>query len=658
MSALWGWLWQLGPANPIVVRVVQGGSRRRRHLWLRMAYLGMLIGMMLMGLLVAGGGSGDLGEMAKGAARVFVIVSYGQVVLICLLAPLFMAGAIGDEQAGQTMDILLTTPLSNLQIVLGSLIGRLFFVLALTASGVPLFAVLMVVGGVPVEAVFVAMAVAALTAVVVGSVAIALAVARRSGKKAVYVFVIAVMAYLVGLYGVDRLVRSSGSLSVRLATASATGTAVTSGGGAWGASGGSSGGPSGGGGGGTTWLTALHPLLVLEASLNRVDYRPPSPDDLAGRSAWVRLYMGRPLAAFAVVSLLASGGLTVISAVRLRRVGQGPSSSRWARWLRRWLGLSSGAERRRPVRWVWANPVAWREASAHRHRVWSAMGRWGFAAVGVLIGGVVLAMYHRNALPQIGQAGQSQAAVLRQMIMTVLLIELLVIVLVAIYMSACSVSREREDGTLDLVLTTPITPKQYVWGKLRGLVSYLAVLLAAPVLTVGMIAVYTAVGLWLQWPQAKPQYLTGSGATANFPLMTLESPLLLVGMLVPFVALCVAVGMTWSVKAKGVLGAVVPAVGVIMCVTVVSGFCGYSAMTNIPLVGPVMNAFSPTTNLVMLLNPWQRVSGFADQPALGRLSVAGGAVIAAVVYGVVVHTLLGTIVRQFDHTVRRLSGTG
>ncbi|MEZ6190371.1 MAG: hypothetical protein R3C45_03675 [Phycisphaerales bacterium] len=46
----------------------------------------------------------------------FAIISYGQVVLVCSLSPLFMAGAIGRTR-GQTYNILLTTPLSNLQIV-------------------------------------------------------------------------------------------------------------------------------------------------------------------------------------------------------------------------------------------------------------------------------------------------------------------------------------------------------------------------------------------------------------------------------------------------------------------------------------------------------------------------------------------------------------
>ncbi len=41
MDAIARYLWFLLPANPMVVRIVQGGSRRMRHLWVRMGYLGV-----------------------------------------------------------------------------------------------------------------------------------------------------------------------------------------------------------------------------------------------------------------------------------------------------------------------------------------------------------------------------------------------------------------------------------------------------------------------------------------------------------------------------------------------------------------------------------------------------------------------------------------
>lgn len=129
-------------------------------------------------------------------------------------------------------------------------------------------------------------------------------------------------------------------------------------------------------------------------------------------------------------------------------------------------------------------------------------------------------------------------------------------------------------------------------------------------------------------------------------------------MLVPFVALCVAAGMTWSLKAKGVLGAVVPTVGILGAVVLVMGLCGWSPLGETALIGPIINGFSPATNTTMLVDPWSRIDGFAEGPAFGRASLAISAILAAAVYGTIVYTLILGMVKGFDQTVRKLSGTG
>lgn len=140
-------------------------------------------------------------------------------------------------------------------------------------------------------------------------------------------------------------------------------------------------------------------------------------------------------------------------------------------------------------------------------------------------------------------------------------------------------------------------------------------------------------------------------------LLLPEAPLLLAIMLVPFVAMCVMVGMSWSLKARGVLGAVVPAVGVVASVALVTGFCGSTAMSQLPFVGPILNAFSPTTNLLMILHPWRHVSGFAGSEWTGRVSLFVAAFTAAAGYSAVVYLMLTRMVSSFDMTVRRLTGT-
>ena len=592
-------------------------------MFVRIGYLGALIALVVLGLLTGGGMTPEasLTQLAKAGTNIFERVAYGQVILICLLSPLFMAGALAAERSARTYDILLTTPLTNLQIVLGTLMGRLFFVLALLASGIPLFAVLLIFGGVPIGSVFLAFATAALTALLVGAVAVTLSTMRTGGRKAVFVFVISICSYLVASYAADMLLLRSAAIVPN----------------------------------GTTWLTPLHPLLVLEASLNSANYRPPTPDKLTGYSDLAVFYLTRPFEAFALLSGLVSLVLMLWCAIRLRSVGQGEGRVQLA--LRRWLRLGgnrANGERRRRPRAVWHNPVAWREANTRGKLASGIIARWAFTSVSVLAGIVLLVLYHNKALPVV--TGMLPHVVFHYALLTLLFLQLAVIAMVAIYMSAGCISREREDGTLDLMLTTPITPKAYIWGKLRGLVSFLTLLLAAPLINLAIVAAYTAVGLRMQWPTAKVQYGFGQLA-AQAELLLPEAPLLLGLVLVPFVAMCLMVGMTWSIKSKGVLGAVVPAVAIIGGLSLVMGFCGWNAVQNVPLVGPMINAFSPATNLVMILNPWEHVKDFIGNPFAGRICLLFAAALAAGGYGLIVHAMLLGMVRNFDQTVRKLTGT-
>ena len=120
------WFWYLLPANPILVRVVSSMSRRTRHLWLRFGYMAILAAIVTIMLLSTGAAGGaSLADLAKGASQTFMWASIAQLFLMCFLAPVFTAGAITQEKDSQTYNILLSTPLSNAQIVIGSLMSRL-----------------------------------------------------------------------------------------------------------------------------------------------------------------------------------------------------------------------------------------------------------------------------------------------------------------------------------------------------------------------------------------------------------------------------------------------------------------------------------------------------------------------------------------------------
>ena len=187
------WVSDLGPTNPIILRIVANGSRRTRHLWIRSGFLALLMVALLFGMV---GQTSSLRELAQRGATAFTMLSFAEVALICVLTPLFMAGAIAQEANPRTWEIMLVTPLNRVQIVIGNLMGRLFFVLALLIAALPLMMSTQFFGGVPPTAVWGSFMISASTAVVVGAVAVALSITRSAGKRSVIVFYSTVVIYL------------------------------------------------------------------------------------------------------------------------------------------------------------------------------------------------------------------------------------------------------------------------------------------------------------------------------------------------------------------------------------------------------------------------------------------------------------------------------
>src|SRR5687768_624207 len=207
MLGVGDYLWRLIPANPILLRVVESGGRRTRDALIRCGYLGLLIGLVVVLLMSSGEslGSGDLTALAKTSSQLFQNMSYLQLGLVALLAPIFTAGAITQEKDSQTYDILLATPLTNGQIVLGSLLSRLFFVIALLVSGIPIFSITQIFGGVAIKSIVLSFGLAAATAFATGALAMAIAVLKVGTRRTIFSFYMFVVVYLVGVFLLDRL---------------------------------------------------------------------------------------------------------------------------------------------------------------------------------------------------------------------------------------------------------------------------------------------------------------------------------------------------------------------------------------------------------------------------------------------------------------------
>jgi ABC-type Na+ efflux pump permease subunit len=318
------------------------------------------------------------------------------------------------------------------------------------------------------------------------------------------------------------------------------------------------------------------------------------------------------------------------------------------------FGLAAKGADSRPARQVWSNPIAWREAAARNATLGRMILRWLFIAVGGLWGLGVVLYYH---------GGGMSTETFRGVLLATVLGEIGVVTLVAINMSATAVAREREDGTLDLLLTTPITPAAYLSGKVRGMVAYLIPLLAVPIGTLMIAGVYVGLGLAGMIERTGgftvPFTVNTTGARIAIPAILPEAGLLAAIVAIPFAALCCMVGLKWSIQSKGSIGSVVSTVLVVGSIAGVIGFCGFQAGSGLEMIGPVLASFSPGSLVFAAIMPEDGLYATVRDGNLdtARVGLILGAFIAAGVSIAVVYGLRATLVHNFDMTVRKLAGT-
>lgn len=671
------------PANPLFLRVIHTAGKRRRDLIIRSVYLGLLIAIVLVSLVNLGGTSLD--KLAGASARLFMQMSYLQLGLIALLAPLFTAGAITQEKDAQTYDVLLTTPMTNSQIVLGSLFSRLFFVLALLISGIPIFAITLIFGGVAVHSIVMSFAIAAATACVTGSLALAVATFRFGNRRPIFGFYLSLVVYLLGLWLLDSLPLFHITLL--------DGTISN-----------------------TSWLTGLNPFLSLRVIFNNPQAMPPNlaqlPQSLRG---WpMNWYWTSPASFYIALMFLLSGVMVIPSTLFLRRLAQSSLSLRT--WFLVRLHLSKGHLTRRP-RSVWNNPVAWRQARTKSSAARGALIRYIFMSAAFAAAVALLVLYadiqtparyvlrsswdpQHNTLMLI-EAGQSlpylvdphapvtinghpatlgdirgqlavkQAAITsdhlfsidlidppraldqqqtRKLLLILVSVELAAILLTVTNAAASTVTREKEDGSLDLLLATPMTSRYYIWGKLRGLVVFALPMIAVPIASVLLFIVYDF-------------FNSGGGASETWTVFP-EALLALPPMFIVSAALAAMLGMHMSLVCRKTVAAVMSSAAIVAGACGTMAWIGFeittSASSSAANISCAIASFSPFTLPMLLIDPYSTaVSAFDPASAstadmkMTRLVILLFALIASGVYSAIVLGMYHSMVKNFDMTIRR-----
>jgi ABC-type transport system involved in multi-copper enzyme maturation permease subunit len=696
MLGLPTYLYRLLPANPILLRVVENGGKKKRDLFIRCGYLGLLVVFVCFSLFTASEGAVSLSGLANASREIFHSMSYLQLGLVALLAPIFTAGAITQEKDSQTYDILLATPLTNGQIVLGSLMSRLFFVLALLISGFPIFSVCQIFGGVANQSIAISFGIAGSTACVTGALAMAIATFKVGTRRTIFSFYLFIVIYLVGGALLDQVPSFHPALFDSITQQPSGARAPTS------------------------WLTGINPFLALR-TVDSLVYQPPDvavlPPEL--RTWPLSWYLTDPSTFYIAFMFSLSVLLVLPSILLLRRMAQ--STLSFKGWLLQKVHLSTGDKNRKP-RYVWANPIAWREAKTKASAARASFLRYSFMTIGVAGASVLVVMYatpasapaksigpgsynaaaqtlfiqgdttygiapdakiilngndstndilyghyavdsvastitnHTKSIAQLNLLTiprRVDATQTRQFLLGAVILEFAVILLIVTNAAASTVTREKEDGSLDLLLTTPITSRYYIWGKLRGLVSFVLPLVAVPVVSSLLFIVYDVARL-----------IGGAGAAGEdfkwivFP----EALLLMPATLVIVVAFAAILGMQMSLRCRTTVRAVMSSVGIVIGLCAVLVGCGNGILdtrgANDTPINLAIASFSPFTVMSLLIDPYQYdhtnfVTSNSDDIFWARFAVFACGLVATAAYAAVVWAMYKSMVKNFDMTIRR-----
>ena len=136
--------------NPIVKKDLQVSARSMRLSWGLFAYEAALTMAFLLALAVIQQEADSYysdGNVYHYLIYLFPVIAIAQVFIVTLIVPVITASAISGEKERQTFDIMLTTCMSPVSIVLGKVISAVIRILFFVAAGLPIMALSFVVGG-------------------------------------------------------------------------------------------------------------------------------------------------------------------------------------------------------------------------------------------------------------------------------------------------------------------------------------------------------------------------------------------------------------------------------------------------------------------------------------------------------------------------------
>jgi ABC-type transport system involved in multi-copper enzyme maturation permease subunit len=414
----------ISPFGPIFGKELRATARRKRSYALRVMYLAAL----LLGLLVAYTGTSNRVYATSVSAQAQAQAQMGQMFFaffcvfsataMAVLGPVLTSTAISAERLGKTLHVLLMTPVTAWQIISGKLFSRLLVALTLIGLSLPALALVRLLGGVELGQMVGIVCLCVATVLATASIGLLLSTFMNRA----YAVILLSYAAMLLLYVFVPFVLYFGFDF---------------------------------GGGRYNWVYDWINWMTCAITLAE-------PRGAPGVGDWLPCVL---------VHLGLSVVLVAASAVVLRRTSRRAGDGRLARPIQPAAAGAEAAEEvpapppahaialprpTTPAREVSDQPVLWRETRRPlMAKPWQAVV--GAAATVVLLLVTYFVLWGDHLLDEeMSQAGYAW------------IFNLIVWLLTAV-LAATAIAQEKESDTWTLLLTTPLTGTQIVWGKVLGI---------------------------------------------------------------------------------------------------------------------------------------------------------------------------------------------
>jgi len=191
-----------GFAGPIFEKELRISSRRKRNYITRFAYLVFLTGFLSVIWLDAvdfnvSSGTHVASRLAQAGKQIIVTLVWFQFYAIQLVAVIMLSTSISDEIYHRTLGVLMSTPITGSQIVMGKLSSKLLQLILLLGVSLPVLAVVRIFGGVPWDYIISSLCMTLTTLIFVGS----LSLFFSSFSRKIYIVIILTLLVLGLLFG-------------------------------------------------------------------------------------------------------------------------------------------------------------------------------------------------------------------------------------------------------------------------------------------------------------------------------------------------------------------------------------------------------------------------------------------------------------------------